>query len=711
MKYEKEIKQELIDEGYDVGSTSILNIVNKQKQKHIQTKPKSLDEKVYDKEIDLGFTRPKEISKELFLYLNNRDFNIVFNYNDDTCIAIDDKFAHYRMSQINNINSRTVLNMRNKIHYRIYLALKPMYNYKKVLFAYRDSLIEVIEKLEYRRPRQVASANDIPYPLFVEFGLDTLNIPNLIQTYKEIKHDSQGLYGLSGTMIKRLSRKVRYGLISETLVKIDCLLIYISKTNTNLSTYKTYGDWYYLAIRLVQSNNKYWSTVANIISIFIRNNIKGVKLSRQTVKTLHRMNLSYNELYVMLMVNIKHNIDDIDLYGDFNVRNIKLTKYVYKKDWNNIEIIPALSTRIKQRLAWFKYFGRVPKNRVVNNIGYGNIKTLGENKNFKWFNKILKEYKILEHIKKFYNEEHDFTHTIISISNIANWLEDKSIDYLETKINIKMLYGKRLDVLHAMGIELPNIKHISKTSKHFLYKALIKNRKTLKDIKAIIHNLDKIIEGGMNLNTPIPKLIKFINTLAYENIMNNDIVSECSKWNYNQSEFNTLQFYIEDEYKEYKKYEMLPDINLQEGEYKLYKLNSNDIRGLFLGEYTNCCQHPRNVGRTCAFHGMYSPDSAFYVIEKNGKIVAQSWTWVNRFRQVVFDSIETVNSDLVVIYSLFRNLATSLINHYFGFTAVGLGSYNGAEIENVKRVAFVKPNAYTGYSDANGLIVILEGAK
>jgi len=75
-------------------------------------------------------------------------------------------------------------------------------------------------------------------------------------------------------------------------------------------------------------------------------------------------------------------------------------------------------------------------------------------------------------------------------------------------------------------------------------------------------------------------------------------------------------------------------------------LPRSDVRGLYLGEYTNCCQHPGGDGEPCAYHGQCSLYGAFFVVEnEEGDIIAQSWVWEakpkNNELAVVFDNIET----------------------------------------------------------------------
>ncbi|MDZ4833744.1 MAG: hypothetical protein SGJ27_08175 [Candidatus Melainabacteria bacterium] len=85
-------------------------------------------------------------------------------------------------------------------------------------------------------------------------------------------------------------------------------------------------------------------------------------------------------------------------------------------------------------------------------------------------------------------------------------------------------------------------------------------------------------------------------------------------------------------------------------------LPRNDTRGVYLGEHSNCCQHPADAGAACAWYGQESPRSGFFVVEnKAGEVVAQSWAWISENGQLCFDSIEskglgTRESAVVKIY-------------------------------------------------------------
>jgi len=92
----------------------------------------------------------------------------------------------------------------------------------------------------------------------------------------------------------------------------------------------------------------------------------------------------------------------------------------------------------------------------------------------------------------------------------------------------------------------------------------------------------------------------------------------------------------------------LPAITLNSKDFDMegatfHLLPANDIRGLFLGELTDCCQSIGGAGENCAKHGFTSRDSGFYVIETDkGEIIGQTWAWRGTNGELVFDSLETL---------------------------------------------------------------------
>lgn len=96
-------------------------------------------------------------------------------------------------------------------------------------------------------------------------------------------------------------------------------------------------------------------------------------------------------------------------------------------------------------------------------------------------------------------------------------------------------------------------------------------------------------------------------------------------------------------------------------------LPRSDTRGILLGNYTNCCQHPFAQGATCAFYGQTQPNSCFFVVHyKNSRdIICQSWAWEGlsldgKSKTVCFDNVEALGlgdrqKDVFICYKEIAN--------------------------------------------------------
>jgi len=97
-----------------------------------------------------------------------------------------------------------------------------------------------------------------------------------------------------------------------------------------------------------------------------------------------------------------------------------------------------------------------------------------------------------------------------------------------------------------------------------------------------------------------------------------------------------------------KKSERIPDITIDGEKFDLpgaqfRRLPSDDVRGLFLGKITACCQSIGGTGEGSAKHGYLSEHGGFYVVESSkGSIIGQSWAWRGKKGELCFDSLETL---------------------------------------------------------------------
>ena len=162
----------------------------------------------------------------------------------------------------------------------------------------------------------------------------------------------------------------------------------------------------------------------------------------------------------------------------------------------------------------------------------------------------------------------------------------------------------------------------------------------------------------------------------------------------------------------------LPQIDVRDGDYRMYRLEKDDPRALFLGEHTDCCQSVGNVGDPCTWFGVEDPNSGFYVIEdRTGNIIAQSWAWIAG-PYLVFDSIEgkslyESSSREERIARMYEEAARQIMDRSPSIREVrtGVGQIEAAELESPWQVAdeiVDTPKNYgRKYSDARGLQYII----
>ena len=160
-----------------------------------------------------------------------------------------------------------------------------------------------------------------------------------------------------------------------------------------------------------------------------------------------------------------------------------------------------------------------------------------------------------------------------------------------------------------------------------------------------IDKLSKPVRNSANTRWSYEETKKQASLIAFER------ASECPElaqtfieFDYAQDDFeHTLD--LVNLVKEKKKLDFLPDITIEGEKFgmdgaRFCKLDPGDVRGLFLGDYTNNCQSVFSDGRKVALNGFCSSYSGFYIVEKNEEIIGVSWAWLGKEGKLVFDSLE-----------------------------------------------------------------------
>ncbi len=196
-----------------------------------------------------------------------------------------------------------------------------------------------------------------------------------------------------------------------------------------------------------------------------------------------------------------------------------------------------------------------------------------------------------------------------------------------------------------------------------------------------------------------------------------NLAAACFDFNWDEPEFN-------DAVKQVNKYKKLfaendrkkvqgriPDIKIDgavfdKPDYHFYKLPDGDMRGLLLGEFTNCCQHLANAGADCAKHGFLSEQGGFYVVahKKTDEIIGQSWAWRGEQDELVFDSLESLSGHFNAQNweKITSELATQIkADNSAKISAFHIGK--GGATPNLsfnKAAALAEPMDYDGYRDS-----------
>jgi hypothetical protein len=227
---------------------------------------------------------------------------------------------------------------------------------------------------------------------------------------------------------------------------------------------------------------------------------------------------------------------------------------------------------------------------------------------------------------------------------------------------------------------------------------LLKNvNQSMEDLQVVAINWKDLTDDHKKL--PFKELIIKLRSNIYNSFENPSFANECAKWGIPVDKFPTLL----NRFQKSKNITSTFETNKRwtDGKLTARFLKRDDPKGIFLGNYTNCCQHPFNQGRTCAWYGLESKNSGFFVVEDaKGEIVSQSWAWISDDGGLCFDSVESKDKlsrvdQVRATYDLaIADLTKEFHTITFGSNYLGYNSTNSNQ--NLDR-----PKDYTGYTDAS----------
>ncbi|HEY9759666.1 MAG TPA: hypothetical protein V6C97_31190 [Oculatellaceae cyanobacterium] len=206
-----------------------------------------------------------------------------------------------------------------------------------------------------------------------------------------------------------------------------------------------------------------------------------------------------------------------------------------------------------------------------------------------------------------------------------------------------------------------------------LGKFLLKNDwRQPRDLAMIARRWSTLTEAQRTQN--FTKLVRELRSEMYPDAVSNSLVKEAARWDVNPADYKGY----EDRYlNSLSTPPMVSPARIwRQGELQGHFLPRSDERGIFLGEHTNCCQHPGGAGAACAWFGQENERSGFFVVtDKAGNVVAQSWAWLSDKGGLVFDSLESKGlgsraEDVAQVYQA----AANDLSKEFGTVTLGIGT-------------------------------------
>jgi hypothetical protein len=207
-------------------------------------------------------------------------------------------------------------------------------------------------------------------------------------------------------------------------------------------------------------------------------------------------------------------------------------------------------------------------------------------------------------------------------------------------------------------------------------------------------------------NLPYKSLIRLVKSSLYENAKSVDFAYECGQWGVPKWSFRDWEARFLTSQKTPSPFQL--NKRWKVGGIVGRFLPRSDARGLFLGHYTNCCQHPDGFGEACAWYGQESPKSGFFVWESGEEIIAQSWCWVSDDgKGVCFDNIEAkgLGDRQDAVADILEMVATDLSSQFAKVTlGTGLSDLNTSRWTGA--IPLKVPRDYSGHIDSANQVLL-----
>jgi len=206
---------------------------------------------------------------------------------------------------------------------------------------------------------------------------------------------------------------------------------------------------------------------------------------------------------------------------------------------------------------------------------------------------------------------------------------------------------------------------------------------------------------------PFDEVLALARSKTYPHMVSPEFGAEAVKWGISQQDYPDLEARFLASQTVPSPFAHLAEKSWKSGDLSARFLPREDVRGLFLGHHTNCCQHPTGAGATCAYHGQESPRGGCFLLENpKGQIVVQSWAWVSDQAGLVFDNVEgmAARSQAADVRAIYQAAADELVGQ---FEQVTMGLDHGKlPIQGWAPTTAQPISDFDGYSDAERQVLL-----
>ena len=196
------------------------------------------------------------------------------------------------------------------------------------------------------------------------------------------------------------------------------------------------------------------------------------------------------------------------------------------------------------------------------------------------------------------------------------------------------------------------------------------------------------------------EILLLIQTKIYPSMKHYTFAAEAAKWGISKQDYPQLESRF---IRSLTQCDFHPEVKVKLGKLEGFFLKQEDPRGMFLGQYTDCCQHPKSLGRSCAYYGQKNSNSGFFVVLENEQIIAQSWTWETP-SGVCFDNVEgkSLGNRSGSVFKVYQEAARQLLEkNNLPAVTVGVQANDLPGLDLLEQgEALSRPKDYEGYTDA-----------